>query len=229
MDFISLSGRDLIIGAVIVVAVYLLVSLLRLSQLGRGAAVRQDDGRARIDAGQEDAMDDGAEATELADVTLPASARPGPRSPGNASHFDDGPGPLEHWPPLHERKEPRYAPSAFVEQMAAARSSAPSNAAPADFGQQLLRQQFEQELAQLRADMQSEIESLRSAMAELQATRRVAPLYNEAMQLAQRGLPADVIADRCAISRGEAELVCALSRNQQDYPHHDENFRASGY
>lgn len=215
MDFISLGGRDLIIVAVIVIATYLLVSLLRLSQLGRRARLPEPGAASSVD----EELDDGDQASLDA-----ADGRPFEPPATPASERDPGPGPLEHWPPLHQRREPRLAASAYAE------AHEPAAAARSDFGQQLLRQQFEQELAQLRADMQAELDDLRTALAELQASQRVAPLYNEAMQLAQRGLPADVIADRCSISRGEAELVCALSRNQQDYPHHDKNHHdASGY
>ncbi|MCX7170695.1 MAG: DUF2802 domain-containing protein [Proteobacteria bacterium] len=62
---------------------------------------------------------------------------------------------------------------------------------------------------------------LKENMAQLKAARRVSPQYNEAMQLAQRGMAARDIADECGISLGEAELVLSLSRNKQEYEDHE--------
>ena len=59
------------------------------------------------------------------------------------------------------------------------------------------------------------------ALEQVKASRCVSPQYNEAMLLAQRGVNAQVIADQCAISIGEAELVAALSRNRQEYEDYD--------
>lgn len=81
------------------------------------------------------------------------------------------------------------------------------------FGEQLFRSSVEAELQQLR----SEIASIKESLAQMQASRRVSPQYNEAMQLAQRGMSAQGIADQCSISLGEAELIVALSRNKQEY------------
>jgi DNA-directed RNA polymerase specialized sigma24 family protein len=44
--------------------------------------------------------------------------------------------------------------------------------------------------------------------------RPVTPQHSEAMVLAERGLPALQIAERCGISVAEAELVCALARRE---------------
>lgn len=38
--------------------------------------------------------------------------------------------------------------------------------------------------------------------------------YREAVELAQRGAEADVVAERCGISRAEADLIVALYRSQ---------------
>ena len=88
---------------------------------------------------------------------------------------------------------------------------------PAQFGEQLFRSGVEAELQQLR----SELAGLKENMAQLKAARRVSPQYNEAMQLAQRGMDVRDIANECGISLGEAELVLSLSRNKQEYEDHE--------
>ena len=166
MDFANFSGRDAIILAVIVIAVYLLVSLLRLSQVKR---------RRKAAAMPPATQDATPEETERAPPQRPAELAAG----------------------------------------------TPLAAAPS-FEERLFRTSVEGELQQLR----QEVAELREALDQLKAARRVAPQYNEAMLLAQRGVHAQVIADQCAISIGEAELVAALSRSKQEYQDHDEPYDA---
>ncbi len=85
------------------------------------------------------------------------------------------------------------------------------------FDDHLFRHNVETELQQLRA----EVAGLRETLGRLQTSRSVSPQYTEAMRLAQRGASAQIIADECAISIGEAELVRALSRNSQEHPDDD--------
>lgn len=101
--------------------------------------------------------------------------------------------------------------------LATARPSQAAEQKPVQFGEQLFRSGVEAELQQLR----SELTGLKENMAQLKAARRVSPQYNEAMQLAQRGMAARDIADECGISLGEAELVLSLSRNKQEYEDHE--------
>jgi hypothetical protein len=100
--------------------------------------------------------------------------------------------------------------------------NAQATAPPGSFGERLLLTQIEDELGQLR----QEVAELKAALDEVKTARGVAPQYAEAMLMAQRGVEAQVIADRCAISIGEAELVAALSRNRQEYESHDESYDA---
>ena len=65
--------------------------------------------------------------------------------------------------------------------------------------------------------MRDEMLQMRREMEELRAARRVSPQYAEAMELAQRGMGAQDVADRLGISLAEAELVQALSRGQQNF------------
>jgi Protein of unknown function (DUF2802) len=42
--------------------------------------------------------------------------------------------------------------------------------------------------------------------------------YSQAVRLARQGLPAQELAARCGISRGEAELIIALNRGDESIP-----------
>jgi len=83
---------------------------------------------------------------------------------------------------------------------------------PAQFGEQVVKSGIEAELAELRG----EVEALKERVSLLEAARNVSPQYGEAVALAQKGLTAAQIAERCGISVAEAEMVCALSRKQSE-------------
>lgn len=89
-----------------------------------------------------------------------------------------------------------------------ATTNAPANVATPSFADALNANRFEQEVRDLR----TEVAALREELTELEVSRRVSPQYADAMALAQRGFDAQGIAEHCAISRGEAELVMALAR-----------------
>lgn len=80
--------------------------------------------------------------------------------------------------------------------------------APTQFGEQVMKSGIEAELAELRG----EVAALKDEVALLKAARNVSPQYGEAVAMAQKGLAAQQIAERCGISVAEAEMVCALSR-----------------
>jgi len=65
------------------------------------------------------------------------------------------------------------------------------------------------EIADLRATLERQSQQLEAA----RAAQRVSPIYGEALALAQRGMDADVIAERCSISVAEAELVKSLAQD----------------
>lgn len=90
---------------------------------------------------------------------------------------------------------------------------------PTQFGEQALKTGIEAELAELRgevASLKDEVILLHEEVRLLKAARNVSPQYGEAVALAQRGLGAAQIAERCGISVAEAEMVCALSRKQSE-------------
>lgn len=94
--------------------------------------------------------------------------------------------------------------------------------APAGLAEEMLRQSLEQEVAQLRDEVDAirgELAALRQDLlqevAHLQAAQAVSPIYGDAMQMAAAGYDPAVIAERCGIARAEAELVVALAKSQE--------------
>lgn len=107
----------------------------------------------------------------------------------------------------------------------------PAEPAAAGFGAELTRTQQEAELRQLReevAQLRGEVAALRGEVGGLRAARHVSPQYEDAMSMAQRGLTAQDVADRCGISLGEAELVWALSRGATNFDEEDDHGFESG-
>lgn len=93
--------------------------------------------------------------------------------------------------------------------------------APSGLAEGMLRHGLEQELAQLREEvdaMRGELaalrEDMRQELAHMQSAQAVSPIYGDAMQMAAAGYDAAMIADRCGIARAEAELVVALAKSQ---------------
>lgn len=107
------------------------------------------------------------------------------------------------------------APMAAVEMPPA---QADEDGEPPHFGAELMRSHMEREIKQLRG----EVAALRDELAELKAARHVSPQYADAMAMAQRGLTAQDVADRCDISLGEAELVWALAHGQRKTDEEDD-------
>lgn len=94
--------------------------------------------------------------------------------------------------------------------------------APAGLAEEMLRQSLEQEVAQLRDEVDAirgELAALRQDLlqevAHMQAAQAVSPIYGDAMQMAAAGYDPAVIAERCGIARAEAELVVALAKSQE--------------
>lgn len=104
---------------------------------------------------------------------------------------------------------------------------APSDAwenVPSGLGDDMLRQALEQEVAQLREEVDAirgELAALRQdmlqEMAHMRATQSVSPIYGDAMQMAAAGYEPAMIAERCGIARAEAELVVALAKSQENH------------
>lgn len=93
--------------------------------------------------------------------------------------------------------------------------------APNGLAEGVLRQGLEQELAQLREEVDAirgELaalrEDLKQEVAHLHSAQSISPIYGDAMQMAAAGYDPVMIADRCGIARAEAELVVALAKSQ---------------
>lgn len=107
-----------------------------------------------------------------------------------------------------------------------AASAAPSApvAGPAiaqNFAQDLARSNLEVEVQRLHREgtvLRDELARLSEEVTRLKSARSVSPLYSEAVTLAQRGMAAVSIADRCGISMAEAELVAALVKGSAGAP-----------
>ena len=123
--------------------------------------------------------------------------------------------------PLLEKPAPRLEANAFREEtMSRDREN---------FVDQISYREYQTWVESQFLQMQDEIDAARGELAALRlelhkeltgvrATQTVSPLYGDAMQMAVAGYDADSIAERCGISRGEADLVVALSVTQRGHP-----------
>lgn len=62
--------------------------------------------------------------------------------------------------------------------------------------------------------LHEQVARLQADVDQLKTQQVVATPYTHAIQMAQQGLDVDELAASCGISRGEAELIVALHRNQ---------------
>jgi hypothetical protein len=62
--------------------------------------------------------------------------------------------------------------------------------------------------------LHEQVARLQAEVDQLKTQQVVATPYTHAIQMAQQGLDVDELAASCGISRGEAELIVALHRNQ---------------
>jgi hypothetical protein len=120
------------------------------------------------------------------------------------------------------RKEPQLVLQAGPTAESSSRPTAEMSPVPApDFAHELTRSTLEIEVQSLRREMhgvRTELAQLAAQVQQLKATQGVSPLYSEAMTMAQQGVTAAGISDRCGISLGEAELVAALAKGGYDSP-----------
>jgi len=224
MSWPAFGLRDILLLLVALAAIYLVVMLLKLVRVGRtspaAAPPREEEApidtvsplrqRAEPEVAPEippPAPDPFIPATRVAEAYAATDYRETEASP--EERFAVPPAPTFDWddvkelfgetgegvvPPNPERPAAR---SGFGEHLA----------------DHLARSDVEMEVQRMRDEM----ERMRAEMEELRAARRVSPQYAEAMELAQRGLTAQDVADRLGISLGEAELVHALSRGRNDF------------
>jgi hypothetical protein len=194
----ELGWRELLIVAAVLAGVYLVVALLAL------ARVRRKHARS---------------------PNVEPSAPPDPGPPFKAPP----PGHVWDHPFLTPVHLPEVAPpvpaevdfvlddlSTGAEPLVASPAASPGvSPTVSPFAATLAATELEVEVRQLRA----EVEQLRQELLELKQTqaRRISPLYADAAALAQRGFDARGVAEECGISVAEAELVLAMSRDEQNF------------
>lgn len=229
MDWLSLSWRDSILILVAVAAIYLVFMLLRLIQVGRQRQAAQPARHAPEAPERFETVSPLRQRLEPEAEVAPAPAPPPPPAASRSAlaayaeamedtslvePFAVRPAPTFEWDDVKELfgdepalPEPPHQPGA---------QSAPRSSG---FGEPLAAHlartgvtEVEEEIQRMRDEM----ERMRREMDDLRTMRRVSPQYAEAMELAQRGLTAQDVADQLGISLGEAELVHALSRSRQN-------------
>jgi hypothetical protein len=191
--FESFGWRDAVMAAVIVVAVYMLLTVLRLIQVRRHSSSQE-----ALISKQE----------PLPDEILLGEAET--LSPEFAALLQAS---LKSPEPLPEARDGGQSQE-DVEPAEYARH------AESEFFMPQVRPGVEADLLALRGDLarlSNQVAEVREDVELLKASRNVSPLYGEAMGLAQQGHDARSIAGRCGISIGEAELVVALSRKEQGF------------
>jgi hypothetical protein len=130
-----------------------------------------------------------------------------------------------------QRREPRHGPSGLPSQDVSDELNRPL---PPGFARELAQSSLDLEIRRLRRDMdamRAELDSMAEELRQMKATRNVAPIYSEAMTLAQHGEAPAGIAAQCGISIGEAELVAALARSAKGDgfdDKDDERYRGAG-
>lgn len=189
--------RELIIGAIVVLAGYVCFQFYRAARLAAAGRKKPAKGAA---AAIEPLLDITADDEELEATDDVVYQRPAVAQVPAATSAADTP---------DEPDEPD-APNV--------------SDAPQVFQLELELKQLRRELAQQRAEMAALRERLDATEAALHvqkenveaslARQGVSPEYNEALLYAQRGLDVEVIAERCGITVAEAELVRSLARRQ---------------
>ncbi len=220
MDWLPLSWRDSILILVAVAAIYLVFMLLRLIQVGRQ---RQASQPARQAPEVPERFETVSPLRQRLEPEAEMTPAPVPQAAASRSALAAYTEAMEA-PPAVEPFAVRPAPTfewddvkeLFGEEPESPAPAVPSTPRSGGFGEplaaHLARTEVETEIQRMRDEM----ERMRREMDDLRTMRRVSPQYAEAMELAQRGLTAQDVADQLGISLGEAELVHALSRSRQN-------------
>lgn len=217
MDLSLLGWRDLILLLVVVAAIYMVMMVLKLTKLRPS--------RSTFTISEPTAP----KPPEIDLLLEPhTSISPAPTISPEAAMSAYAEAMAEVPPPPPEKFAAPMAPTFEWDDVrdlfGEAGAAMPRSTQPAPAPQK--RGGFGESLAEhlARSDVETEMQRMRDEMArmhqemeELRASRRVSPQYAEAMELSQRGLTAQDVADRLGISLAEAELVQALSRGKQNF------------
>jgi hypothetical protein len=219
MSWPAFGLRDIMLLLVALAAIYLVAMLLKLIRVGRGRSAAPPpeeaiDTVSPLRQRSEPDLDVGIPSpVPAARVAAAYEATEYEPTPAPAESFAVPPAPTFDWEDVKEL---------FGEAEEASVRPAPERpAGRSGFGEHLAdhlaRSDMEMEVQRMRDEM----ERMRTEMEELRAARRVSPQYAEAMELAQRGLSAQDVADRLGISLAEAELVHALSCGRNNFAEGD--------
>lgn len=229
MEWTSLGWRDGILVLVVVAAVYLAVMLLKLTQVGRRRHMQVEQEqqetshadvvsplrrRAQADVPEQPLPLTGAAAVRAYTEDVPAEDVP-------AAAFTVPPAPTFAWDEVDELLGDALPATAGPLPVPA--PGQPAAARPVGFGEHLAEHLARSDMEMEVQRMRDEMERMRAELEEMRVARRVSPQYAEAMELAQRGLTAQDVADRLGISLAEAELVQALSRGEMNFEEGDEH------
>lgn len=196
MDSSMFGWREGILLLVGLATLYLVVTLIKLLRVARPApAVREQETPYLAESEDFPARGVVAEPAAPAETAAPRNTDRGGVADMNL--------PGDGKPMIPRGKPPTMSATGFGEQLA----------------EHLARSDTEMEIRHLRREM----ETMRAELEELRTARNISPHYAEAMELSQRGLTAQDVADRLDISLGEAELVQALSRGDRNFDEGEED------
>lgn len=226
MDLSLLGWRDLILLLVVVVAIYMVVMVLKLARLRPSRSAFTTSEAKAPQAPKVPKMPKAPEIDLLLEPQTSISPTPSISPEAAMSAYVEAMAGAA--PPSAEKFAAPVAPTFEWDDVkdlfgaAGMGMSPPAQQAPARHERSGFGESLATHLA--RSDMEAEMQRLRDEMArmqkemeELRASQRVSPQYAEAMELSQRGLSAQEVADRLGISLAEAELVQALSRGKQNF------------
>jgi hypothetical protein len=183
----SLSWREMLLAVVVLLAIYILFSFLRIGRLRREAQAVQE-------------LSPGAVQSAVQSyAAVQESGRGAEAAPGDA----DGQASLTELSAV--AKEQMFAWNERHSRTLELRRKI-------DVLEQDLAQ-LRREIGGLRAEVQTLREEQRREISQVKITQSASPFYSDAMQLATQGREAADISVLCGISRAEAELVVALARN----------------
>lgn len=215
MDLSLIGWRDLILLLVVAAAIYMVVMVLKLTKLrpSRSAFTISEPVAPR---------------PQEIDLLLEphTSISPEPAINPEAAMSAYAEAMAEVSPPPPEKFAAPVAPTFEWDDVrdlfgeAGAAMPKPAQPAPTrrgSFGESLADHLARSDVETEMQRMRDEMTRMHQEMEELRASRRVSPQYAEAMELSQRGLTAQDVADRLGISLAEAELVQALSRSKQNF------------
>jgi hypothetical protein len=203
--------REILLILILLVVLYMLWLIWRMRRIGRlppPTPVRRNEPSWRTEAHDgDDGDDDGNEEEAL------TYARPRPRRNPFLSS---------------EAKRDALHQDSAVRQDDVVRQDNAIRQDRQELAQQAFMAGVERELLQMREEMdalrgafaalRSDMESLRDACEQeaqnLRMAQNASPLYSDAMQMAVLGHDAITIAERCGISRAEAELVVSLVKSK---------------